>query len=77
MKCHIITAPPVIINKIEKFDKSSEKLTLDTVRGFLDDSKKSNFKILKLLIIFSSLIIIFTNLCILVFGFHFKKSFCL
>ncbi len=46
MKCHIITAPPVIINKIEKFDKSSEKLTLDTVRGFLDDSKKSNFKIL-------------------------------
>ena len=43
--CQIITVPPSIIEKIEKFGKSFEKLTLDTVKTFLDDSKKSNFKI--------------------------------
>jgi len=45
LKCHIITVPPPIIEKIEKFGKSSKKLTLDTVRGFLIDSRKSNFKL--------------------------------
>mgnify|MGYP003953967241 CR=1 FL=1 len=43
--CHIITTPPSIIEKIEKFGKSFNKLTIDTVKGFLVDSKKSNFKI--------------------------------
>ena len=43
--CHIITAPPTIIEKIEKFGKSFEKLTKETVKAFLVDSKKSNFKI--------------------------------
>ena len=43
--CHIITAPPTIIEKIEKFGKSLNKLSLETVAGFLNDSKKSNFKI--------------------------------
>ena len=43
--CHIITVPPKIIEKIEKFGKSYNKLTLETVKTFLIDSKKSNFKI--------------------------------
>ena len=43
--CHIITAPPSIIEKIEKFGKSLNALMLDTVRTFLIDSKKSNFKL--------------------------------
>ena len=43
--CHIITAPPLIIEKIEKFGKSFQKLTTDTVKGFLIDTKKSKFKI--------------------------------
>jgi len=43
--CQIITAPPVIIEKIENFGKSFKKLTTDTVKGFLADSKKSKFKI--------------------------------
>ena len=45
LKCHIITVPPSIIEKIEKFGKSSKKLTIDTVRGFLIDSRKSKFKL--------------------------------
>ena len=43
--CHIITVPPTIIEKIEKFGKSYNELTLETVKTFLVDSKKSNFKI--------------------------------
>ena len=43
--CHIITTPPSIIEKIEKFGKTFKKLTTDTVKGFLEDSKKSSFKI--------------------------------
>ena len=43
--CHIITVPPSIIEKIESFGKSYNKLTIDTVKGFLQDTKKSNFKI--------------------------------
>ena len=45
LKCHIITVPPSIIEKIEKFGKSSKKLTIDTVKGFLVDSRKSKFKL--------------------------------
>ena len=43
--CSIITMPSDIIEKISKFGKSYEKLTLDTVKKFLKDSKDSNFKI--------------------------------
>jgi len=43
--CHIITIPPSIIEKIENFGKSFDQLTIETVKGFLLDSKKSNFKI--------------------------------
>ncbi|MDC3138755.1 transaldolase [Candidatus Pelagibacter sp.] len=43
--CHIITIPPALIEKIEKFGKSYNQLTLETVKTFLIDSKKSNFKI--------------------------------
>ena len=46
LKCHIITAPPQIIEKIEKFGKSFKELTVDTVKTFLIDSKKSKFKII-------------------------------
>ena len=43
--CSIITMPPVIIEKISKIGKTYQELTLDTVRKFLEDSIKSNFKI--------------------------------
>ena len=45
LNCDLITVPPNIIEKIEKFGKSFEKLTIDTVKGFLSDSKKSKFHI--------------------------------
>ena len=43
--CHIITVPPGIIEKIQKFGKTFNQLTLETVKAFLIDSKKSKFKI--------------------------------
>ena len=43
--CHIITIPPAIIKKIENFGKSFNELTLETVKAFLQDSKKSNYKL--------------------------------
>ena len=43
--CSIITMPPSIINKISKFGKSLQDLSLDTVKKFLSDSKSSNFKV--------------------------------
>ena len=43
--CHIITVPPSIIEKIEKFGKSFKKLTQETVNAFLLDSRRSKFKI--------------------------------
>ena len=43
--CHIITVPPAIIEKIEKFGKSFNQLTKETVKAFLIDSKKSKFRI--------------------------------
>jgi transaldolase len=47
--CHIITIPPSIIEKIEKFGKSFDQLTKETVKAFLVDSKKSQ-KVLKFLV---------------------------
>ncbi len=43
--CQIITIPPTIIEKIENFGNSFHRLTIETVKTFLVDSKKSNFKI--------------------------------
>lgn len=43
--CHIITIPPMIVEKIEDFGKKSKNLSIETVKGFLEDSKKSDFKI--------------------------------
>ena len=43
--CHIITAPPSIIEKIINFGNSFSTLTTSTVKAFLLDSKKSNFKL--------------------------------
>ena len=43
--CQIITIPPNIIEKIQKFGKSFNQLTVETVKTFLEDSKKSKFKI--------------------------------
>jgi len=43
--CQIITIPPSIIEKIEKFGRNFKELTIDTVKGFLIDAKKSKFKI--------------------------------
>ena len=45
INCNIITMPPKVINQINSFGKSFKSLTTDTVKGFLKDSKKSNFKI--------------------------------
>ena len=43
--CHLITVPPPIIEKIENFGKTFDQLTIETVKTFLNDSKKSRFKI--------------------------------
>ena len=43
INCDIITIPPSIIEKIEKFGKSFENLSIKTVKGFLTDSKKSKY----------------------------------
>ena len=45
LNCNIITMPPKIINQITTFGKSFSQLTLETVKGFLNDSKKSKFRI--------------------------------
>ena len=43
--CQIITMPPSIIEKISKFGKTHQELTLETVKKFLKDSINSNFRI--------------------------------
>ena len=43
--CNIITMPPKIINQIATFGKSFSQMTLETVKGFLNDSKKSKFSL--------------------------------
>ena len=45
LKCNIITMPPKVINQINSFGKSFQSMTIDTVKGFLKDSKKSKFKL--------------------------------
>ena len=43
--CHIITIPPETIEKIEKFGKSFDQLTIETVKAFYKDAQSANFKI--------------------------------
>ncbi len=45
INCNIITMPPKVINQINGFGKSFKSMTLDTVKGFLVDSKKSKFSL--------------------------------
>ena len=45
INCNIITMPPKVINQIIGFGKSFKSMTLDTVKGFLADSKKSRFSL--------------------------------
>ena len=45
LNCNIITMPPKVINQIAGFGKSFKSMTLDTVKGFLIDSKKSRFSL--------------------------------
>ena len=45
LKCNIITMPPKVINQINSFGKSFQSMTIDTVKGFLEDSKKSKYKL--------------------------------
>ncbi len=35
--CHLITIPPTIIDKIQNFGKSFDKLSIETVKKFLED----------------------------------------
>jgi len=44
--CHIITIPPSTIEKIEKFGKSFNQLTQETVKAFYKDARSARFKIL-------------------------------
>ncbi len=43
--CHIITVPPNLIKKIRLFNKDLKKYSLETVKDFYIDAKKSKFKI--------------------------------
>ena len=45
LNCNIITMPPKVINQIIGFGKGFNSMTLDTVKGFLTDSKKSKFSL--------------------------------
>ena len=45
INCDIITMPPKVINQINGFGKSFKSMTLDTVKSFLADSKKSRFSL--------------------------------
>ena len=43
--CHIITVPPNLLNKINLLNYNLKKYSLDTVKNFYIDAKKSNYKI--------------------------------
>ena len=45
INCDIITMPPKVVNQINSFGKSFRSMTLDTVKSFLIDSKKSRFSL--------------------------------
>ncbi len=43
--CHIITVPPKLLSKINLLNYNLKKYSLDTVKNFYKDAKKSNYKI--------------------------------
>ena len=43
--CHIITVPPKLLSKINLLNYNLKKYSLDTVKNFYNDAKKSNYKI--------------------------------
>ena len=43
--CEIITMPPQMINKVKNQNKSSKTLSIKTVKGFIEDTKKANFQL--------------------------------
>ena len=43
MKCHIITIPPEILLKTKTFNKDLNKFSIETVKMFYEDAKKSKF----------------------------------
>ena len=45
MGCHIITVTPDLLAKSANFGKDLEDFSLDTVKMFYNDAKKSGFKI--------------------------------
>ena len=45
MKCHIITIPPEILAKLKTFNKNLNQFSIDTVKMFYEDAKKSKFNL--------------------------------
>ena len=45
LSCQIITVPHEILKKFNFIGRNLNKLSLDTVNSFLQDSKKAGFKI--------------------------------
>ena len=45
MKCHIITIPPEILVKLKTFNKNLNQFSIETVKMFYDDARKSKFNL--------------------------------
>lgn len=45
IKCHIITIPPTILSKLKTFNKNLNEFSVETVKMFYIDAKKSKFKL--------------------------------
>lgn len=45
IKCEIITMPPQMIQKLKGIGTNSKLLSINTVKGFIQDTKKANFKL--------------------------------
>jgi len=46
--CHIITVPNSVLEKTTNLGKNLKELSLDTVKSFLSDAQKANYKIKKI-----------------------------
>ena len=45
MKCHIITIPPEILVKLKNFNKNLNQFSIETVKMFYEDAKKSKYNL--------------------------------
>lgn len=45
LKCHIITIPPSILTKVKTFNKDLNQFSIETVKMFYIDAKKSKYKL--------------------------------